>query len=39
MLILKTVLFFGVLIAFGCVMFFGLKSKTEKPKVIYNRRI
>lgn len=34
MLILKNVLFFGVLIAFGCVMFFGLKSMSEKPKVI-----
>ena len=34
MLILKNVLFFGVLIAFGCVMFFGLKSMSQKPKVI-----
>ncbi len=34
MLILKTVLFFGILIAFGCVMFFGLKSMSEKSKVI-----
>ena len=34
MLILKTVLFFGVLIAFGCVMCCVVKSMSEEPKVV-----